>query len=62
MNQVVTTNGIEIGIGKKGEGVAGLLTQVAGILRTINADGDGPNPGFIKSVEVLLNTPQLGVA
>lgn len=61
MNQIVTTNGIEIRIGQKCERVAGLLTKVARLLRTINADGDGTNPGLIKSVQVLLNTPQLGV-
>ena len=61
MNQIVTTNGIEIRIGQKGECVTGLLTKVARVFRTIYTDGDGPNPDLIKSVQVLLNTPQLGV-
>ena len=61
MNQVVTTNGIEVWIRQKWEGVSGLLTKVARIFGTIYADGDGTNSNFIESTQVLLNAPQLGV-
>jgi len=62
MNQIVTANGLEVGIRQKCERVTGFLTEVARLLRTINADGNRTNPGFVKFAQPLLNAPQLGVA
>src|SRR3954469_12106231 len=61
MNQVITSNRIEVWIGKKSERIPGFLTEVARLFRTIDADGDGTNPSFIKFGKSLLDAPQLGV-
>ena len=62
MNQIITADRIQFGIGKKGEGVAGLLTKVARFFGAIDADCDWTDSDCIELIKVFLNAPQLGVA
>ena len=62
MNQIVRTNGFQIGIGQDREGVTGFLRQVARDFGVIDADRYRSNPNFMKERQLLLDTPQLGVA
>jgi len=62
MNQIVRANRFQIGIGQDREGVTGFLRQVARDFGVINADRHRSNPNFMKERQLLLDTPQLGVA
>src|SRR3954471_21780400 len=62
MHQIVTPDGVEVRVGKKSESVTSLLTQVARFFRRVHADGYGSDADLVELIEVLLNTPQLGVA
>ena len=62
MDEVVGANRLGIHVGEKGECVA-LLPTVRAIGRgRIDADGEQPNPPCIEVVQMVLETPQLGVA
>ena len=62
MNQIVSGNRVQFWIRKKSKRVAGFLTEIAGHLRTIDANRDRANSDFAELRQILLNTPQLGVA
>jgi hypothetical protein len=62
VNQVIAANCFRLWIRKKGEGVAGFLTKVAGLLGSVHADRNRTNSCFFKPLETILNAPQLGVA
>jgi hypothetical protein len=57
MEQVVTTDGLGFGIGKKCKGVAGFAAEVAGDLGSIHSDGHGANPSRLDEFQILFDTP-----
>ena len=62
MNEIVATNHLSSRIGENSERVASLPSEIAGDLSGVNADSYRSNAGFIELLEVLFDTPQLGVA
>ena len=61
VQQVIAANHLGLGIGEKWEGISGLAAQVAGNLRRVNADGDGPDAGVVELTKILLYASQLEV-
>lgn len=62
VNKVITLDGCCVRIGQDGEGQTGFLRETTGDVWRIDTDGDGTNTNRGDLVEVLLDTPQLGVA
>jgi hypothetical protein len=57
VHQIITANRVELRIRKKGERIAGFLTQLTRFFRRIDADGDGTNANLAELIQVLLNAP-----
>ena len=62
VHEVVTCDRFALLIGKQRKRIACLLREVTQLIRRINTDCDRSNAGLIKSSEILLDAPQLGVA
>jgi hypothetical protein len=57
VNEVVTANGFEVGIGEYGESEAGLAREVARDIGRIYADGDGIDSGGANLRDLAFDTP-----
>src|SRR2546426_4268110 len=62
MQQVVAANDFRLGVGEKREGVALLLAMRPRNLRWVHADGHNAHTARGEFLQLLLKTPQLGVA
>ena len=62
MEEIVTANHSGVWIGKKSKRVAELLPMAAVDLRGINTHSHNPNAARLELRQLLLETPQLGVA
>src|SRR5437899_2440431 len=62
MQQVVAANDFRLGVGEKREGVALLLAMRPRDLRWVHADSHNAHTARGEFVQLLLKTPQLGVA
>jgi hypothetical protein len=62
VDQVPAADDVVLGVGKNGEGVAGRLPEMLGLLRRIHTNGDYANLARVEIGQALLETPQLGVA
>lgn len=62
VQQVIAANDFGFGVGKKWEGVALFFAMLAGDIHGVHADGDNAHAAGGKFVQILLKTPQLGVA
>ena len=62
MQHIVPANHFRLGIGKQRERVAAFLRLSPVDVRRIDADADNPNATRIELRQLLLKTPQLGVA
>jgi hypothetical protein len=57
VEDTVARDGLGLRIGEQREGVAGFLTQIARLLRRINADRDRLDAGGAEAGEMLFDTP-----
>lgn len=57
VHKIVTASRIQFWIRKESEGVTGFLSEVARLLRSVNADRDGTDSGLTKRRKILLNAP-----
>jgi hypothetical protein len=57
VDEVVTANGFEVGIGEYGESEAGLAREVARDIGRIYADGDGIDSGGANLRDLAFDTP-----
>ena len=62
VQQLVTSDDLSLGIGKKREGVALLASELLGNIRRVNADGNWGDTVRLKLRKALLDTSQLEVA
>ena len=62
MDEIIRTNRVEVPIGKKSKSITGPLCQVARLFGSIDADRHWTNAHRVELIQILLNTPQLGVA
>ena len=61
MQQMVATDGIRVRVRKKSVGVSTPLAEATGDFGWVYADGDRANSQRFECVQILLDTPQLGV-
>jgi hypothetical protein len=57
VNEVVTADGFEVGIGEDGEREAGFACEVARDIRGVDADGNGIDSGGANLGELCFDTP-----
>ena len=62
VKQVVATDQVRFGIGKKRKCVTGFLAKIARVLGRVYADRNWTNPHLFELSQTILNAPQLGVA